>query len=62
MRTVFKAQTVINDWKHSTGQTVPPPAEDIRVAMNQSLSFNQNLVMEIEALAKSELSHRRGKR
>jgi hypothetical protein len=61
MRSVFKAQSVINDWKHETAQAVPMQAQDIRVAMNQSLSFTQNLVNEIQALARSEINQRRGK-
>ena len=62
MRTVFTAQAVVNDWKRSTGQTVALQAEDIRLAMNESLGFAQSLVTEIEALAQSEMNHRRGKR
>jgi hypothetical protein len=61
MRRVFAAQSVVNEWKHSTGQAVPAQAQDIRIAMNQSLSFTQNLVGEIEALARSEMTRRRGK-
>jgi hypothetical protein len=59
MRTVFKAQSVINDWKQTTGQAVPNHAQDIRVAMNQSLSFTQNLVADIEGLVRSQKSARR---
>ena len=54
MRTVFKAQSVINEWKLTHGQTVPAQSQDIRVAMNHSLSFCQMLVADVEGLVRSE--------
>ncbi len=59
MRSVFNAQSVINDWKTLTGQTPSAGSQDIRVAMNQSLHFAQLLVGEVQALVRSDLHQRR---
>jgi hypothetical protein len=58
MRTVFKAQSAINEWKLTTGQTPSAQSQDIRTAMNHSLSFCQMLVADVEGLVRSELDHR----
>jgi O-antigen biosynthesis protein len=58
MRTVFKAQSAINDWKLTTGQSVSTQSQDIRVAMNHSLSFAQMLVADVEGLVRSDIDHR----
>ena len=60
MRTVFQAQSLVNEWKQDTGQIPTPESQDIRMAMNQSLSFAKQLVRDVHALVRSELNQRGG--
>jgi hypothetical protein len=58
IRGLFAAQSVINEWKDSTGQPVPAELRDIRVAMNHSLSFAQMHEEDVRQVVRSELNLR----
>jgi hypothetical protein len=59
MRTMFAAQSAINDWKDATGQPVSDEARDIRTAMNHSLSFARMHEEDVLRLVQAELKSRK---
>lgn len=58
IRSLFAAQSAINEWKAATGQAVSPEARDIRVAMNHSLSFARMHLEDVHRLVQSDLKWR----
>jgi len=59
MRGIFHGQSLINQWKQQTGQTINPQSQNLQLAIGNPGFFVQNLVAEIQAMASSELNRRK---